>query len=90
MVKRFFIICLAVGLSACNFLAGDEGIFRDRGGNYIDAEILPPMEIPLDLDSYTIDQLYVIPEQLLVDAEIFDAIPMPKPIETRRREGVTT
>lgn len=46
------------------------------------------MQIPLELDSYTLDQLYVIPEQLFIAAETFDSIPMPRPIETRRREGV--
>ncbi len=88
MIKQLFIIGLALCLSACNFLAGDEGVFRDRGGDYTQAEILPPMAIPQELDSYTIDQLYVIPEQLVATVEVFDQIPMPKPIETKRREGV--
>ena len=61
---------------------------RDRGGDYLDAEILPLMSIPEELDSYTLDQLYVIPQQVFVAAEIFDRTPMPKPIETKRREGV--
>jgi len=49
---------------------------------------LPPMEIPDELDSYTLDQLYVIPEQFALNLEELDGVPMPNPIETKRREGV--
>ena len=70
---------------------GEDGIFG-IGGNpetYRDARIMPPMEIPPELDSYTIDALYVIPETPLISGVTFaDDIPLPKPIETRRREGV--
>lgn len=80
---------LLLSLSACNYLTGENGIFRDRGGNYYEAQTAPPMRIPSELDSYTIDELYVIPEQLVADATVFDdGIPLPKPIEARRREGV--
>ncbi len=82
-------LVLAPVLAGCNYLTGDEGMFRDRGGDYTEAADLPPMQIPAELDSYTIDPLYVIPNRLLVDADVFaDDIPKPKPIETRRREGV--
>ena len=67
---------------------GDEGMFRDRGGAYLEAQAVSQMEIPETLDSYTLDQLYVIPEQIVTIAAPFEEIPMPKPIETRRREGV--
>ncbi len=76
------------GLSACSFLGGDDGIFRDRGGDYREAEVTPSMRIPNELDSYTIDELYVIPERIITDAIAFEDVPMPRPIETRRREGV--
>jgi outer membrane protein assembly factor BamC len=46
------------------------------------------MAIPDDLDSYTLDELYVIPAQLSISALPFDGVPLPKPIETNRREGV--
>lgn len=88
MVKSLLITGLVFTLSGCNYLTGDNGMFRDRGGDYLDAEILPLMSIPEELDSYTLDQLYVIPQQVFVAAEIFDRTPMPKPIETKRREGV--
>lgn len=88
MHKFLLITSLAMVLGACNYLSGENGVFRDRGGDYLEAEILPAMVIPEELDSYTLDQLYVIPAQVAVETEVFDDTPMPKPIETRRREGV--
>lgn len=88
LLKIIFFTAMAVGLGACNYLTGDTGVFRDRGGDYLEAEILPQMQIPQELDSYTIDQLYVIPEQLFTSAEVFEEIPMPDPIEATRRQGV--
>ena len=72
-------------------IGGEEGIFGigSDPDTYRDARILPPMEIPPDLDSYTIDALYVIPDSPVIAGQPFaDDIPLPKPIETRRREGV--
>ena len=72
-------------------IGGGDGIFGigAEQETYRDAEVMPPMEIPPELDSYTIDALYVIPETPLASGATFDdAIPLPKPIETRRREGV--
>ena len=88
MFKLILIIIPALVLSSCNYLMGDEGMFRDRGGAYLEAQAVSQMEIPETLDSYTLDQLYVIPEQIVTIAAPFEEIPMPKPIETRRREGV--
>ena len=81
-----FILCL--GLSSCGFLGGDDGFLRDRRDSYRDADVLPPMSIPQDLDSYTIDELYVIPAPVTTVAEVFQAVPMPRPIDRRGREGV--
>ena len=88
MFKLILIIIPALVLSSCSYLMGDEGMFRDRGGDYLEAQAVSQMEIPETLDSYTLDQLYVIPEQIVTIAAPFEEIPMPKPIETRRREGV--
>ncbi|PCJ28620.1 MAG: hypothetical protein COA96_00075 [SAR86 cluster bacterium] len=88
MFKFLLLSSLAMALSACNYLAGENGMFRDRAGDYLEAPIVAAMTIPDELDSYTLDQLYVIPTQLEVTAEPFDGVPMPKPIETRGREGV--
>lgn len=88
MFKPLVLLSLLVSLSACNYLAGENGPFRDRADDYMEAPVLPAMSIPEELDSYTLDQLYVIPEQFSASAEPFEDIPLPKPIEANRREGV--
>ncbi len=88
-VRNTVLILLMTVLTACNYLTGENGLFRERGGDYQNAQVVPPMRIPFELDSYTIDELYVIPEQLVADGDVFeDDIPLPKPIDARRREGV--
>ncbi len=87
-IQTALIVTLVLALQACRYLGGEEGMFRDRGGDYLEAQVLPQMEVPNELDSYTLDQLYVIPERLFTASDTFDEIPMPQPIATRRREGV--
>lgn len=86
--KLALLLTALTSLAGCRYVTGENGILRDRGGSYTDALILPPMTIPDELDSYTIDQLYVIPEQLASITAPFDDVPLPKPIEARRNEGV--
>ncbi len=88
MIRILCIALLAVSLQGCNFMLGDEGMFPDRSNEYADAPILPAMSIPDELDSYTLDQLYVVPAQISASASVFDEIPQPTPLETRRQEGV--
>ncbi|MEQ8407206.1 MAG: outer membrane protein assembly factor BamC [Gammaproteobacteria bacterium] len=88
MTKIVVLPGLALMLSACNYLGGEDGMFRERGGDYSEAQIVPAMSIPAELDSYTLDQLYVIPERANLTATTFAETPLPKPIESRRREGV--
>ena len=88
--KVLGLLALPLVLAGCNipYITADNGVFADNTETYQEAQIVPAMRIPNELDSYTIDQLYVIPEQYSVDGVAFEEIPMPKPIETRRREGV--
>ena len=88
MSKLLLSLLSAMSLTGCNYLAGEDGPFRDRADDYMEAAVLPLMAIPDDLDSYTLDELYVIPAQLTIAAFPFDGVPLPKPIETNRREGV--
>jgi outer membrane protein assembly factor BamC len=88
MPKPLLILLFAMSLTGCNYLAGEDGPFRDRADDYMEAAVLPLMAIPDELDSYTLDELYVIPAQFSISALPIDGIPLPKPIETNRREGV--
>ncbi|MFT6093386.1 MAG: outer membrane protein assembly factor BamC [Pseudohongiellaceae bacterium] len=86
--KLTLLLTVLMSLAGCRYVTGENGFLRNRGGDYTDALIFPPMTIPDQLDSYTIDQLYVIPEQTASLAALFDEVPLPKPIEARRSEGV--
>ena len=78
---------LLTSLNSCAFLFGEDGMFPDPGDGYLEAELAPEMIIPSQLDSYTLDQLYVVPERFS-SLVALEEVPLPMPIETRRREGV--
>jgi outer membrane protein assembly factor BamC len=88
MYKPLLILSLVMVLTGCKYLTGENGLFRDRDGDYREAQALPQMQIPDELDSYTLDQLYVIPEHLVLTTQPFEEIPRPQPIETNRQGGV--
>lgn len=80
----------AAALSGCSWLGlgGDDGMFRDREGEYLNAVVTPPMQVPAELDSFTIDELYPIPDLTPGERALYIMPPAPKPIDTRIREGV--
>lgn len=84
------VMMLAGSLSACSWLGigGEDGWVRDREGEYLNAVVAPPMQIPPELDSFTIDELYPIPELTPGERALYITPPAPKPIDTRIREGV--
>ncbi len=87
--KLLLVLCLAMAQISCSYLVGDDGVFRDRQGDYLSAPITPDMRVPDDLDSYTLDQIYVVPEQVVPNLEEFDGdIPRPRPLDNNRPEGV--
>tara|TARA_B110000858_G_scaffold198006_1_gene261994 strand:- start:14693 stop:15784 length:1092 start_codon:yes stop_codon:yes gene_type:complete len=88
MFKPLVILSCVLLLTGCKYLAGENGPFRDRADDYMEAPVLPSMAIPNELDSYTLDELYVIPEQISLAAQPFTEIPLPRPIESKGREGV--
>lgn len=53
---------------------GDEGLFRDRKEEYLQAQTIPRTQIPAGLDDFIIDDLLVIP-----DIGQVDAVPYPDP-----------
>lgn len=75
-------------LAGCSYLTGDDGMFRDRQGDYLVSPIVPPMNVPDELDSYTLDALYVVPDDVPVDKPFFIEAPAPRPMDTNVREGV--
>ena len=90
LLRTLSVVLVAASFSACSWLGvgGEEGWLRDRQGEYLRADITQPMEIPPSLDSYTIDELYYIPEVAPGDRALYIVPPAPKPIDSRVREGV--
>lgn len=62
MNKKTLALLIAgtVTLSGCGMF-GDDGLFRNRTGDYLNAEELPPITVPEGLDGDTVGQLYPIP-----------------------------
>jgi len=87
LTRPLLLLSTSLCLSSCGLIDRDSALLADEGG-YQAAQVIPDMRIPAELDSYTIDQLYVIPESNSADAVAFEEIPLPRPIEERRREGV--
>ena len=89
MFKALVIISCAVLRTGCKYLAGENGPFRDRANDYLEAQILPTMTIPEQLDSYTLDELYVIPARFSPEeGKPLKETLLPRPIGARGREGV--
>lgn len=63
-------------------ITGDDGMFRDRKEEYLQAETIPRTEIPAGLDDFIIDDLLVIPELGQTDA-----VPYPDPPRPMTMEG---
>lgn len=93
-----FLLAVAL-LPACSLLpevrvpgmdriVGDEGIFRDRKEEYLEARTIPRTEIPADMDSYIIDDLLVIPEVGDNTAPPLPDPPRPLPLEGRSEREV--
>lgn len=70
----------ATALTGCA-LFDDEGMFRNRSGDYRHAEEIPPLVVPEGMDAQTVGQLYPIPpisETAIL--EEFDVAPRPQPL----------
>lgn len=88
-IKSIFMGTLLVStLAGCSYLTGDDGYFRDRQGDYLVAPTIEPMNIPSELDSYTLDALYVVPDRLPEERAFFVQAPTPRGLDTNIREGV--
>jgi len=64
-------------------VAGDEGMFRDRKAEYLEAETIARTRIPDGLDSFIIDDLLVIPEVPRSADETFLDAPRPRALQGR-------
>lgn len=76
---------LTVSLSGCGMFFGDEGVFRNREGDYVKADNIPPLVLPAGKKSETMGELYPIPPITATDfgydptADDYE-IPRPMPV----------
>ena len=78
----------SVPIPGLDYIAGEEGLLRDRKGDYLEAEVLPPTQIPSKYDSYIIDDLMVIPQVSDTSAQAFLDAPRPRLFSGRSERGV--
>lgn len=85
IIKTLCSLVMLASLSACSMLGlelfGEEGFFRDRQGDYLEAESIPRINVPDDKDSYIIDDLLVIPELQSSTGDAFVDVPRPRPLQ---------
>lgn len=84
-LHTFLLAGLGLSLSGCGMFFGDEGVFRNREGDYSKADNIPPLVLPEGKRSEAMGELYPIPQITATDfgydpsAEDND-IPRPLPL----------
>lgn len=90
VLRSLLLIALTFNISACGWLFGDDGMFRDRGEDYRKARVEPPLELPENIESPVMEGNYAIPpisDQSKLDAEF--VVPRPEPLaEEAERDNV--
>ena len=66
------------GTSGCGWLWGDDGYFRDRGSDYLQAQQVPPMQVPAGAALRPIEPLLPIPQQV-ADSRSTGEYEVPRP-----------
>ena len=70
--------------SGCGWLWGDEGYFRDRSTDYLEARQTAPMQMPPNVDAKRIDPLLPVP------AHVADSTATPQEFEVPRPQALGT
>lgn len=65
--------------SGCGWLWGDEGYFRDRSTDYLDARQTAPMQMPGNVDAKRIDPLLPVPAHVATSSETPQSFEVPRP-----------
>lgn len=80
-LKLTSMIILLLQITACSWLFGDEGTFRDRSNDYRQATVTAPLELPEGMESESIDDRYTIPtisDRTTLDDDF--EVPSPEPL----------
>ncbi len=89
-VRCLLLVCLTTMFTACGWVFGDKGMFRDRGDDYRKARVEPPLELPEGVASPVMEGNYAIPpisDQSKLEGDF--AVPRPAPLaEEAEHESV--
>lgn len=78
--------------SGCGWLWGENGYFRDRGSDYLEARQTAPMQLPADVQAKRLDPLLPVPAQvasLQQTSGEYD-VPRPQALQVRADERLFT
>ena len=64
--------------SGCGWIYGENGYFRDRGSDYLEARQTPTMQMPPNVDAKRIDPLLPVPQQVATTTDK-DEYVVPRP-----------
>ncbi len=70
---------LALSVNGCGLFFGDDGVFRDRGDDYLKAQSIESIKIPSDSKGERIGQLFVIPPSASMGSAVPTEFSVPKP-----------
>lgn len=65
--------------SGCGWLWGDEGYFRDRSTDYLDARQTAPMQLPANVDAKRLDPLLPVPGHVATSTQTPQDFEVPRP-----------
>lgn len=84
-LRMMLVAALGVSLTGCGMFFGEEGVFRNRGNDYLKADNIPPLVLPAGKHSEAMGELYPIPPITATDfgydPEMIDTdVPRPMPL----------
>jgi len=65
--------------SGCGWLWGEDGYFRDRGSDYLEARQTAPMQLSANVDAKRLDPLLPVPQNVATSTETADGFEVPRP-----------
>jgi outer membrane protein assembly factor BamC len=70
---------IIAGTSGCGWIYGENGYFRDRGSDYLEARQTAPMQIPANVNAKRIDPLLPVPQQVATTTDAGEfSVPRPQ------------
>ena len=89
-LRTLLLVTLTLNITACGWLFGDEGMFRDRGEDYRKARVEPQLDLPEDMQNPAMEGNYAIPpisDQSKLESEF--VVPRPESLaEEAERDNV--